>query len=593
MSLRRWLPYGSALIYCLSGWSTLAQSTDRSIIPIPSGWLSALPAGWTQAGAVQLTPFQAEAKTKAGSGIAVGKPGQPATLLSNVKDVRLVLDVMLSPGSDAVLSLGTVGVRLSDSWGKSGVNAATFGSVMSPSTILPDQNACQAPGVWQRLDVLFEAGKPGSAVIDRMTLNGVRLHENLVLPPVTGASAGIVAVQVTNGTVAIRPVGYQLISDRKVARLTTIRYKFYEAKTETTSPEALSNLRFVKEDTLSTLTYEIAQGQPRWHGIVYTGNLVVDKAGEYTVALQNGGYAGLQIDGKEVVPNTYLDLGKMNSAKINLTAGSHPFTLFFGRSWPRPGLGMFISASDTKFQALHTRGSLPEPDPVGIIAVQATAKPALIRSFVQMPTEKRKRTHSLSVGTPSGLHYTVDLNQDALLQVWRGQFANVTEMWYERGEPQLLTPMGVTVPITGQGSLAVLATMQQAWPDSLTEKEVDYTGLKLDAAGYPTTNYKLYGMQVSDALRPDTDQDAGSGKALNRTLTVTGSENGNLYCRLAADSAIEEAGKGVYVVGDHRYFVRIDPKLKPIVRTVAGQQELLLPVSLKNGSATVSYSIIW
>ena len=91
---------------------------------------------------------------------------------------------------------------------------------------------------------------------------------------------------VKSGTVALRNVGYQLISDRPVAKLTNLRYKFYEAKTETTSPEAVANLKLVKEDTLSTLSYEVAYGQPRWHAIIYTGDLVVDRAGTYTVELE-------------------------------------------------------------------------------------------------------------------------------------------------------------------------------------------------------------------------------------------------------------------------------------------------------------------
>ena len=62
--------------------------------------------------------------------------------------------------------------------------------------------------------------------------------------------------------------------------------------------------------------------------------------------------------------------------------------------------------------------------------------------------------------------YTMDLNRAALLQTWRGQFADVTEMWYERGEPQLLETAGLTVPVSGQSSYAVLASNAAAWPDS-------------------------------------------------------------------------------------------------------------------------------
>ncbi|WP_234734065.1 hypothetical protein [Tellurirhabdus bombi] len=538
-----------------------------------------------------MSPFQNDVKTQSGTSLLVGtaKNDQPLTLLTNAKDVRLVLDVMLAPGSDAVLSLGSVGVRIVDSWAKQGLSDATFGSLSGTPALLPAVNACQAPGIWQRLEIVLQSSEAGPALLEKLTLNGVLLHENRVLPNLI-SSAGTVALKVNNGTVAVRPVGYQLISSRNVARITDLKYKFYEAKTETTTPAALPNLRLVKEDTLSMLTYEVSFGQPRWHAIVYSGNLVVDKEAVYTLAIETGGYASLQIDGKDAIPltSTSWDLGKKNAAKVKLTAGSHPFTLFFGKSWPRPGLGLFISAPDSKLQALHARASLPEPDPIGLIAVRSADKPSFIRSFVQLPGEKAKRTHCLSVGTPTGLNYTLDLNRDALLQVWRGDFADVTEMWYERGEPQLLEPLGAPVAVSGQTSLAMLSNEQQAWPDSLGDTDFMYKGMKLDTDGNPTTQYQLYGLQVTDDLRPDANN-----QALNRTITINGSAKGAVYCRLAAGSQIEEVGKGVYAIGDHRYFVRIDPKLKPLVRSQAGQQELLLPVNLKNSTASINYALIW
>ncbi|WP_128545835.1 hypothetical protein [Larkinella soli] len=576
--------YGTALLLMAAAVPVRAQSVDESLTLLPADKLSGLPSSWKQAASVQVNPFRPEVKTKAGNGVLVGSPGQPLTLLTNAADVRVVMDVLLSPGADATLSFGPAGIRLTDSWGQPTLNGSTFGSVEASPALLPLQNAAEAPGLWQRLEVSVQSGK-GPATLTRMTLNNSLLHENLVLPRSGTGAPGTVALNVKNGTVAVRNIAYQLIKDRPVARLANLRYKFYEAKTETTSPAALSNLKLVKEDTTSALTYEVAYGQPRWHAIVYTGDLIVDEAGTYTVALQNGGYAGLQIDGRDAIPNTYQGLGSMNAAKVNLTAGRHPFTLFYGRSWPRPGFGMFISAPDTKFQALHARASLPEPDPVGQIAVEPGTKPSVIRSFVNF--NGKKKTHCLSVGGPGGLNYTVDLNQGALLQVWRGPFADVTEMWYERGEPQLLKPLGAPAVLSAQNPLALLANPTQFWPDSLSDRELTYKGLRMNAQGFPITQYRFQQMDVTDAILPDAD-----GKALTRTLTLTGPDTGSLYCRLGSGQSIEEVAKGLYVV-DGRYYVRLDPKTKATVRPSGGRQELILPVGLKNGAATIQYALLW
>ncbi|MGV3558273.1 hypothetical protein [Larkinella arboricola] len=580
----RWFSRGTACLLMAGTLPVLAQSVDESLTPLPTDRLPSLPSNWKPAATVLVNPLKADSKTKNGSGVLVGTPGQPVTLLTNASDVRLVMDVMLTPGAEATLSLGSTHIRLADNWGNATINTSTFGAVEG-ATLLPLQNAGKAPGLWQPLEVQLQSGGKGPATLEKMTLNGITLYENLVLPRTTGGTSGTISLNVKKGAVAVRNVGYQLISDRQVAKLTNIRYKLYENRTETVSEAELANLKLVKEDTVSALTYEVSFGQPRWHGILYTGDLVVDKTGPYTVALQQGGWAALHIDGKEVLANTRLDLGYMNTAKINLTAGKHSFKLFFGRSWPRPGLGFFISAPDTKFQALHPRASLPEPDPVGEIAVEPTTKPSVIRSFVNFGP--KKKTHCISVGSPTGLNYTVDLNQGALLQVWRGPFADVTEMWYERGEPQLLKPLGTLAVLSAQNPLALLANATQFWPDSLSGNELNYKGLTMDKQGYPTMQYRLRDLDVTDAVMPNAD-----GKSFTRTLTLKGPENESLYCRLASGASLEEVAKGLYSV-DGKYFIQIDSKAKPSVRTNSGKQELVMPVNVKGGSTTVQYSILW
>ncbi|GAB3319534.1 hypothetical protein GCM10027299_12110 [Larkinella ripae] len=581
----RWFRRGAAFLLLSGTVPVLAQSVDESLTPLPTDRLSALPANWKPAASIQANPFKADLKTKTGTGLLVGTPGQAVSLLTNASDVRLVMEVLLSPGAEATLSFGSTAIRLADTWGSPAINTTTFGAIEGRSALLPLQNAVKAPGLWQPLEVQIQGGGTGPVTLEKMALNGVTLHENLMLPRAAGGAAGSVLLTVKTGTVAIRNMGYQLITDRPVAKLTNIRYKLYENKTETISQAELANLKLVKEDTVSALTYEVSFGQPRWHGIVYTGDLVVDKAGPYTLALQQGGFASLAIDGKEVIANKRLDLGYMNTAKVNLTAGNHPFTLFFGRSWPRPGLGFFISAPDTKFQALHPRASLPEPDPVGEIDVEPGIKPAVIRSFVNFGS--KKKTHCISVGSPSGLNYTVDLNQGALLQVWRGAFADVTDMWYERGEPQLLKPLGTLAVLSAQNPLALLANPTQYWPDSLSDNEWKYKGLSMDKQGFPITRYRLRDLDIQDAVLPDAD-----GKSFTRTLAVKGPDNESLYCRLASGTLLEEVAKGLYSI-DGKYYLRFDAKAKPTVRSRSGRQELVMPVTMKNGSATVQYTLLW
>ena len=57
----------------------------------------------------------------------------------------------------------------------------------------------------------------------------------------------------------------------------------------------------------------------------------------------------------------------------------------------------------------------------------------------------------------------------------------------------------------------------------------------------------------------------------------------DLYAQLAKGKNIELLPGGLYVVDDKTYYIQIDQAggAQPIVRTVSGQQELLLPVKEK------------
>jgi len=521
-----------------------------------------LPANWQRAGSVMALPTQSNLKTGQGNSLLVGNAGQALTLITNPTDFALQTDVLMTPGASAQLTLPT-----------------------GQTVPLTDARLGKAPGLWQTVDIRYRAATASRpAILDRLVINGVTLREGQTLP--RSATNGPITITVQNGSIALRNIGYRGLNNRSVAKWAgPLNYSIYEGETLVKSD--LPGKKFLKKDTTSAISFESAYGiKPRNFTMLFSGRLNVTDEGTYQFDLDYGGRARLFVDGKEVITGDYKDLGAQMSVEISLTAGNHDVEVLFGRSWQRPGLGLFVSLPNTRPQALHTLVSLPEPDPVSVIGVLADAKPVLIRSFVLLPGEKLKRTHSLSVGTPAGRHFTIDLNQMALLQVWKGDFADVTEMWYERGEPQLLKPMGANVLLAPQTALMVLNDANAAWPDSVSETILQYKGLALDKQGMPTTEYALGGATVTDAIRPSAD-------GLTRTMNLTGSANGPVICRVAAGTQIEEIAKGLYAVNDRSYYVRIDPALKPELRTANGRQELRLPVALKNGAATVQYEILY
>jgi hypothetical protein len=68
-----------------------------------------------------------------------------------------------------------------------------------------------------------------------------------------------------------------------------------------------------------------------------------------------------------------------------------------------------------------------------------------------------------------------------------------------------------------------------------------------------------------------------------------------LFFRVAAGKSITAIGDGMYSVNDYEYYLQIsnNNKDRPILRTTAAGQELLLPVKDTDKGETIEYSMIW
>ena len=579
MKIRIAYQAGCLLLAVGFAFSVHAQKNGMTQLPTHEGGAFQLTGSWKSAQAVTMHPDKKDVvKTTAlsdkAAGILVGSSAAKATTELGAGDVVLQLDFMLSPAGSAVVKLpGGYDIQLSDSWKNPKLDGSASGSIAG---LMPLQNASKAPGLWQQLLVQFKRPtKTSAAQIEKLTLNGSVIQENTFLSAAPSSQSSI-SLEVTSGNVAFKNVYYQLLNDTHPLTLKNLTYTLYKAGND--RPKALLSENILKKDTTSILTREWGVGNNSFY-LVYEGNMDVAQEGDYLIQLIYMSNASLEIDGKQVLPYQWNDFQQNYvPATVHLTKGSHPFRLDFHKfTWRRPALGMMVSTQGVRPYPLHVLSSVPEPQPIPTIEVTATGgKAELVRSFIQRQGEKNKRTHCLSVGTPEGVHYTLDLNWGSLLQFWKGPFANVTEMWYERGEPQILHPMGTTTTTKGQVDWAVLTDMNAAWPDSLSQ--LTYKGYRLSPDGVPTTTYRLNNADITDEITPDNG-------GLTRTI------NGNLpngYVRLVSGNSISQLEKGLYEVNGQSYFVRIDPKSKPVVRNVGGQQELLLPL---NG--TVRYSLIW
>ncbi|WP_207435914.1 3-keto-disaccharide hydrolase [Sabulibacter ruber] len=539
-----------------------------------------------------------------GTGVLVNMPtkknkGQDLLTAFEHGNVDLELDFMMAKGSNSGIYLqGRYEVQLLDSWGSTARSANSLGGIYERwdenrpegqrgyQGYAPRQNAGRAPGLWQHLKISFQAPqfdasgkKTANARMLRIELNGVTIQENVELfGPTRGSISndekptGPVRLQGDHGAVAFRNM--KVTHYRKAQpELRNLTYRIYQGRYErqplydSIPPEAEG-----PQGTSNILTSNLETGTKQYL-IRYNGTLEVKEPGEYTFNLfARGGSGAIRVNNQDAVPFRSWE-GK---GTVTLPAGEFPFEVLYSKymDWEKPVLALRVSGPGVREFLISEKELVPdvEADP---IIVSAQERPVL-RSFMDLPGQYRV-THAVSVGSPDQLHYTYDLDHGALVQLWRGDFLDATPMWHERGDGSSKALGSVKQFGKPTLTLATLATEQAAWATDTTGSNFTPKGYSLNQSAEPSFRYRVHGASVQDAFRI-----IESGRGLQRELNIQGPASG-LYARVIDGEKIEDAGKGMYLVDDKAYYVRLDDLAgaKPIIRTVNGRQELIVPVRSK------------
>jgi hypothetical protein len=612
----------SVFFLSLCSWLVVAQKQTYKLTPLNLQDLSAFvkPASnWKVAGAASGIFTSNTLKTSVGNGVLFNdfteavryKPEANLFTIVEHGDLILSFDFMMPKGSNSgIYFQGRYEIQLFDSWSKTVLLASDCGGIYERwnETLPvgkkgyeghpPRTNATLAPGLWQHLDIEFQAPKFNatgtkiqSARFVSVTLNGVVIHENVVLNGPTRAAAftdekafGPLMLQGDHGQVAFQNIEYALLNEF-TATISDVKYEYYEGHFETF--EQATPDKLVRKGSADAIDSRLAD-DPNKMCLLFHGTITVPENTTYQFTLRKHGTAKLEIDGKEVL-KTNTQFGDVG-ASVDLSAGAHKFKLGYIKnfSWATTGVGLFISKVNARSVALHVPTSIPKEIPVPLISVNASSAPELIRSFAQF--NGKKKTHVISVGDVQGTHYMYDLSQAALLYVWHGDFLNVTNMWHERGEPQTASAMGATVMQAGRCPLVLLKNKTDALPDTLNDAhDLHYKSMKLDDKGYPTFSYQYKDVLFNDALKPNQNRNG-----IIRTLSIENiPATENLIVRLSEGKVIEAVDENIYRI-DNQYYIQVAPhgKVKPIIHKSATKMELVLEHNATTGSA-ISYTLIW
>lgn len=311
----------------------------------------------------------------------------------------------------------------------------------------------------------------------------------------------------------------------------TVRAEFAARNTPWTAPELLKLFPLpVKETALKNVTSRIYKGQwdrvpdfskiqaenieeehagiidisisplTEGFGIVWEGDFIAEKDGEYQFYLDVDDGARIVVNGKtvtEIHGHGPMNGSRAKTGKLKLKKGVNPFRVeyyeFKGQKglaigWKTTGMGDW--AWLTPVAALPKK---PFPD---IILAPEPEKAIVYRNFIDGTTPR-----AIGFGFPGELNLAYSADNLAPELVWSGPFINAGRHWTNRGQGN--------EPPAGE-QVHKLTTAR------FLPSEARFKGYSLDSNNNPTFHAQIGAALLSDSWKP------GETGTLVRTLTLTG-----------------------------------------------------------------------
>lgn len=592
------------LVFC-SPFLLLAQQNNS--FKDLSFWKATNQSNWQIAGDVNADVYVSEAmSTSPGTGILVNLPNKEnrANLISKQEfgDVDVEFDFMMAKHSNSGFYLqGRYEVQLLDSWGVLNPGTGDCGGIYKRRKFIPEEylfeghapriNACLAPGLWQHMEISFQAPrfdskgqKISNAKVLLIKLNGAVVQENVELTGPTGgpiseteAALGPFMIQGDHGAVAFKNLSVKSFAGKEV-KMSEIDYQVFLG--EFNNAKDFLGKKANVSGKSEKLTWEVS---PQENNLaeVFKSSLEVPIAGKHTFEFIIAGNSIVNINGKEVLSNQWRDNSTKRTVEIDLPSGNVPIEIITYKTdgWLRPAIGMWIAGPEFRSRAYHNISSLLGSNGSDPILLDAKTN-VVFRSFTDLIKngKKIKRiVHGVNVGSPSNVHYTYNLDKGNIVQIWKGQFLDTSPMWDDRGDGSSKARGAI---LTFNDAATLIGTENKnVLEETISEKDEFKTlGYDLDDQDLPTFHYQMQGAKVSDQIL------VKENSIVERTLSIS-NFNTNQVIRLAMADEIIALGNDLYAIDGKKYFIKA---INANITGSGSMKVLSTPVKDK-----ITYEILW
>lgn len=453
------------------------------------------------------------------------------------------------------------------------------------------------PGIWQNLELTYlPATSSSPALLVACYLNDNLVYYQQPLGQDTTAAGGL-NLELRSGTMSVTNLrshdqagkSSSVASDGSVdLNMPLIHYAYYDLDDEARTFTDWEGAEPTKQGFISRFDLGAIREKTRGYAIRFEGELDVPKSGEYTFHLRSPAHTALYFDGEAVVHLGDDTEGIDREGTVQVGEGRHRVRLdhFQQTGWNHLQLKFSVDGQERKSLNEMPEGrAVATPRSRETMPVETDERPYLLRSFLNFPNARiydytAKRTHVINVGEAEGPHYSYDLKNGSLLQVWRGGFVDASEMWNDRGEPQVVRALGPAIFFDGRPQWSEDAS---GWPDSLAE--FHHRRYELDDSGRPTFFFAFDDAgEVSDRLVP-------TPAGLERTLT-NASMDETLLTSVASAANIRETAPGTFELVDPGLNVQILELASGGLRLLSGEGTQRLVAELPPGEH-LTYRMDW
>jgi len=595
--------------------TTASAGSLLSSTPVPLDTLSAFESpgeNWTLASSISGDPREEAAfTTEPGEGILanIAPKSSGKNLFTSWEhgDIEVELEFLMPRESNSGIYLQSrYEGQLFDSWGVENPQFSDCGGIYQRwlqnekkgyEGVAPAINASRAPGLWQKLRIVFQAprfdaagAKTANARFVEVSLNGYLIHEDIEVTGPTRAAAhgnekarAPLMIQGDHGPVAFRNIAIKHF-DTKTVNITdlachlrlgeNLRIGDYEDTPPTKSP-AVTAIDFAQLTETNNLA------------ATFTGNFHIPTAGVYAFHADAGGPTQLIVDGEYAIAP--LSPGGRSIA-LELEPGPRSFRLDYTHNrWTKarlalqvegPGIPMTLLTPATKKSGKKGKRELiisPQDDRVRVQ-----------RAFI--PHEPVKRLYTLAVGSPRQIHYAYDFDTATILHAWNGPFLDTFEMWDGRGNRQLAKPAGPLLTFPSKPTISFIQFTEGDFPN-VPDQMWRSDGYTLNANGQPEFHARLAGLKITDRIEA-----ASPSRGLKRTLTLAGDHSSWWTGVLLAEaSRITPQGDDRYIIGERKYYLDVsaENKVVPFVRKINGNDQLMIWAPKDGSDTTLTYSLVW